>query len=249
MASLIRRGRAGVHHSQGSLDHGCVATDGRAPRLVGAARPLRPRARARRDGHRRAAAAQQLVLRALRHYRAPLRVLDLHGNCLLPPVGDEIADPQLWLQSTPETDDFNEWCDTTLAALAEVCNLLETPGNKLTRLVLCHAVECPHPDTPPARRSAGTVMEALRNLAVRRLCRARVWLHTRERRTARPSATAAELYHPIPEAQRVGHATAPAARRGGRPHLRQGRRASDGRGARVRAAHGRAGTAGALDEP
>ena len=101
-----------------------------------------------------------------------MRVLDLHGNCLLPPVGDEIADPQLWLQSTPETDDFNEWCDTTLAALAEVCNLLETPGNKLTRLVLCHAVECPHPDTPPARRSAGTVTEALRNLAVRRLCAA-----------------------------------------------------------------------------
>jgi hypothetical protein len=61
----------------------------------------------------------QRFLRALRHYRAPLRVLDLHGNCLLPPLGDEIADPQLWLQSTPETDDFNEWCDTTLAALAE----------------------------------------------------------------------------------------------------------------------------------
>ena len=114
----------------------------------------------------------QRFLRALRHYRAPLRVLDLHGNCLLPPLGDEIADPQLWLQSTPETDDFNEWCDTTLAALAEVCNLLETPGNQLTRLVLSHTMESPHPDTSPARRSAGTVLEALRNLAVRRLCAA-----------------------------------------------------------------------------
>ena len=114
----------------------------------------------------------QRFLRALRHYRAPLRVLDLHGNCLLPPLGDEIADPQLWLQSTPETDDFNEWCDTTLAALAEVCNLLEMPGNQLTRLVLSHTMESPHPDTSPARRSAGTVLEALRNLAVRRLCAA-----------------------------------------------------------------------------
>ena len=83
----------------------------------------------------------QRFLHALRNYRAPLRVLDLHGNCLLPPLGDEIADPQLWLQSTPETDDFNEWCDTTLAALTEVCNLFETPSNQLTRLVLLHTME------------------------------------------------------------------------------------------------------------
>ena len=56
----------------------------------------------------------QRFLLALREYHAPLRVLDLHRNCLLPPMGEDITDPQIWLQSTPETDDFNEWYDTAL---------------------------------------------------------------------------------------------------------------------------------------
>ena len=113
----------------------------------------------------------QRFLVALRSYRAPLRVLDLHRNCLLPPLGDDISDPQQWLASTPETDDFNEWCDTTLAALAEVCNWLETPHNSLSKLVLSHTMEMPSEATT-SRHSVGAVLEALRNLAVRRLCAA-----------------------------------------------------------------------------
>ena len=112
----------------------------------------------------------QRFLIALRSYRAPLRVLDLHRNCLLPPLGEDVVDPQAWLASTPETDDFNEWCDTTLAALAEVCNWMETPGNVLSRAVLSHTMEMPTEAT--SRRSVGAVLEALRNLAVRRLCAA-----------------------------------------------------------------------------
>ena len=37
----------------------------------------------------------QRFLVALRSYRAPLRVLDLHRNCLLPPMGEDMADPQV----------------------------------------------------------------------------------------------------------------------------------------------------------
>ena len=44
----------------------------------------------------------QRLLRDLRHSRAPLSVLDLHGNCLLPPLSDETCDPHAWLQSTPQ---------------------------------------------------------------------------------------------------------------------------------------------------
>jgi hypothetical protein len=40
----------------------------------------------------------QRFLVALRSYRAPLRVLDLHRNCLLPPLGEDIVDPQAWLR-------------------------------------------------------------------------------------------------------------------------------------------------------
>lgn len=52
-----------------------------------------------------------------------------------------------------------------------MCNLLESPHNQLTKLVLSHTMEMPT-EAAATRRSAGAVLDALRNLAVRRLCAA-----------------------------------------------------------------------------
>jgi hypothetical protein len=112
----------------------------------------------------------QRFLQVLRSVDAPLRTLDLHGNCLLPSMGAGV-DPQAWLSSMPGDNDFRAWCNTALGALAEVCSWMETPGNVLTKLVLNQTMEEPAADDESAINSlTGALLAAIRDLAVRRLC-------------------------------------------------------------------------------